>query len=65
MFPPSGTAMKTVKEYRENAAECRRMARNMQRPEDRARLEDMATAWDRLARSREGKLLAGVEPEDV
>jgi hypothetical protein len=57
--------MKTVKEYRENAAECRRMARNMQRPEDRARLEDMATAWDRLARSREGKLLAGVEPEDV
>jgi hypothetical protein len=57
--------MKTVKEYRDNARECREMAKRMQRPEDRARGREMAQAWDRLATTREGKLLAGVETDDV
>jgi len=43
-----------VKEYRDNA-QCRDIAHKMQR----ARLEDMAKAWDRLARSREDKVCAG------
>jgi hypothetical protein len=60
-----GPAMKTVQEYRDNAAECRQMAKRMPQPEDRIRLQEMAQAWDRLARSREGKLLAGAEPDDV
>jgi hypothetical protein len=41
------------------------MATKMVRPEDHARLEEMGKTWDRLAHSREGKLLAGIEPDDI
>ncbi len=57
--------MRSVQEYRQNAADCRALAKNMQRPEDRARLIEMPNTWDRLASSREGKLLVGLKPEDV
>lgn len=57
--------MKMVKEYRDNARQCREMAKKMARSEDRARLEEMAKAWDRLAKSREGKLLTGADADDL
>lgn len=65
ILPLEGEAMKTVAEYRQNAADCRALAKKMQREEDRETLEHMAQTWDKLARSREGRLLAGVEPDDV
>ena len=57
--------MKTVQEYSDNALQCREMAKRMPRPEDRSALEAMAKTWDNLAKSREGKVLAGVEPDDI
>ena len=35
--------------YRKNADECRGLARQMTRPEDKAKLEKMAEAWEQLA----------------
>jgi hypothetical protein len=34
--------------YRKNAEDCRDLARHMTRPEDKAKLEKMAEAWDQL-----------------
>lgn len=39
----------TRDEYRENAQECRELARRMPNPQDRERLERMADAWEELA----------------
>lgn len=36
-------------QYARNADECRELARNMSRAEDKARLEQMAEAWEQLA----------------
>jgi hypothetical protein len=36
-------------QYAKNADECRELARNMPRAEDKARLEQMAQAWEQLA----------------
>lgn len=36
-------------QYTKNADECRELARNMPRAEDKARLEQMAQAWEELA----------------
>jgi len=36
-------------QYAKNADECRELARNMPRAEDKARLEQMAEAWEQLA----------------
>ncbi|HZI72509.1 MAG TPA: hypothetical protein VFD73_00490 [Gemmatimonadales bacterium] len=41
--------MSEVAQYKKNAEECRELARSMPRPEDRARLEQMAEAWEQLA----------------
>src|SRR5690348_1925225 len=35
--------------YRKNAEECRDLARQTTRPEDKAKLEKMAEAWEQLA----------------
>ena len=39
-------------EYERHAAECRQMAAQMNSPQLRKQLEDMADVWDRLARER-------------
>ena len=36
-------------EYRDNAQECRELAKQMLRPEDREALERIAQIWERLA----------------
>jgi hypothetical protein len=41
--------MTDVAHYEENALECRGLARNMPRAEDKAKLEQMAKAWEQLA----------------
>lgn len=45
--------MLKVAEYRQHAADCRRMASATKDPEHRKMLEDMAVSWDRLAVERE------------
>lgn len=57
--------MKMVKEFRDNARDCRAIAKRMPSAEDRERLEAMAKAWDRLARAREHELSAGAEADDL
>jgi hypothetical protein len=44
--------MLKAEEYEKNAAECRRLATQTKKPELKKRLDDMAEAWDRLARER-------------
>ncbi len=48
--------MKKATEYREHAAECRRLALQMPSGEQREAPEEMARTWDSLAEEREGKL---------
>jgi hypothetical protein len=52
-------AMRTVVEYQHNADECRVLARQMTKPEDKTVLEQMAQMWEKLAKQRERE----VEPE--
>jgi hypothetical protein len=47
-----GTEMRKVLEYERQAAECRKLAALMKKPEQRKQLEDAADVWDRLARER-------------
>jgi len=49
--------MLKVSEYRQHAAECRRMASKAFEPEQRQQFEQMAEAWELLASERE-KFLA-------
>ena len=44
--------MQQVSEYDRRAAECRQKALQMEDPQLRKQLEDMADLWDRLARER-------------
>jgi hypothetical protein len=60
---PERSAMRAVAEYRQNAEECRNLARLLTRPEDKAALEQMAQLWDRLADQREHDLIP--EPDDA
>lgn len=46
------TAMRKGDEYEGNAAECRRLAAQTKNPKLKKQLDDMAEAWDRLARQR-------------
>jgi hypothetical protein len=52
--------VRTVEEYRHNAEECRKLAQQLSKPDDRKALEMMASAWDRLAAQREHDL----QPDD-
>ncbi len=40
-------------QYRQNAKECRELARTMARAEDREKLEKMAQTWEELASEAE------------
>jgi hypothetical protein len=50
---PGTSNMKTAKEYRQLAEECRGLARSAQNEEHRAQLLKMAEGWDDFARERE------------
>lgn len=45
--------MLKVAEYRQHAADCRRMAKTTKDPDQRKMLEDMAASWDSLAHERD------------
>jgi hypothetical protein len=45
--------MLKVAEYRQHAADCRRMALLAKEPDQRKMLEEMAVSWDSLAKERE------------
>lgn len=45
---PLGKLAMSKEQYKKHAEQCRELARNMDRPEDRAKLEKMAQAWDEL-----------------
>ena len=49
--------MRKVSEYEQHAHECRRMAANMRDAGHRKQLEDMAEAWEMLARERQRQLM--------
>jgi hypothetical protein len=51
--------MRKVAEYELRAEECRRRAAQMKDPEQNKQLEDMAQAWDLLARARPRHLERG------
>jgi len=57
--------MKTVAEYREYAAECRRLAGRLLRLEDKQALESIAQAWDNLADEREARLLKQIDGDPL
>lgn len=44
--------MRNVSEYKLRAEECRRLATHMKDPEQKKQLEEMAQAWELLARAR-------------
>jgi hypothetical protein len=45
--------MRKASEFRRHAQECRVLARNADRPEQRAQLLQMANTWDQIADERE------------
>jgi hypothetical protein len=46
-----------VSQYEQHAAECRQMAARVGDPDQKAQLEEMAQAWEALARDRAEQLL--------
>jgi hypothetical protein len=48
-----GTAMRRLAEYKQHAKECRILAAQIARPEDKMALEELARAWDKVAALRE------------
>jgi hypothetical protein len=48
--------MRKVSEYEQHANECREMARKMRNQHHKKQLEDMAQAWEMLARERAKQL---------
>ena len=58
--------MRNVSEYKLRAGECRRLATYMKDPEQKKQLEEMAQAWELLARARIKHLQRGWdEPPQV
>jgi hypothetical protein len=51
--------MRRVAEYELRAEECRRLASQMTDPEQKNQLEEMAQAWELLARARTKHLQRG------
>jgi hypothetical protein len=41
--------MRKVEQYKQNAKHCRALAARTTRPEDKATLEELAKAWERVA----------------
>ena len=48
--------MKQAAEYRQHAAECRRLAMTAKSEPEREQLMEMAAAWERMAADRERKI---------
>jgi hypothetical protein len=51
--------MRTVAEYRQFAADCRKLAAKLTDPRDKRATELMAGAWDKVADEREASLRQG------
>jgi hypothetical protein len=55
--------MRKVAEYRERAADCRRRAEQATGDEEKKHLEELAAAWELLAKTRQKQLESGdIEP---
>ena len=52
---PEGELMASADDYRRHAAECIRLARNIENQRDKALLLAMADAWRRLAKQAEDR----------
>ena len=50
--------MKQAAEYRQHAAECRRLAMTARNEPERLQLDQMAQAWERMATERERQIAA-------
>jgi hypothetical protein len=48
--------MRKIEEYKQNAKHCRAFAARATRPEDKATLEELAKAWERVAALHERDL---------
>ena len=48
--------MRKVEEYKQNAKHCRALFARATRPEDKATLEEIAKAWEKVAALRERDL---------
>jgi hypothetical protein len=48
--------MRKVSEYMAHAEQCRKMVANMKNPENKMQLQEMAEAWEMLARERERQI---------
>jgi hypothetical protein len=53
MTLPDDRLARQVPEYKDNAQECRELAKRMPRPEDRDALERITQIWERLENVRE------------
>jgi hypothetical protein len=47
--------MRAAAEYRKHAEECRRLAQHTTAPEDKRALEELAEAWETLAKLGDGQ----------
>jgi hypothetical protein len=50
--------MKTVQEYRQQAHECRELAKRARSPDEREAILTIAASWERLAGARERRITA-------
>jgi hypothetical protein len=48
--------MKQAAEYRQHAAECRKLAMGARNEQERRQLLDMAAAWERMAMDRDAQM---------
>ena len=53
--------MKQAAEYRQHAAECRRLALTARAEQERHQLMEMAAAWERMAVERERQIAADTQ----
>jgi hypothetical protein len=53
--------MRKLEEYKKHAKDCRALAAQVTRPEDKVALEEIAKAWEKVAGLREHDLYEGYE----
>ena len=53
--------MRKLEEYEKHAKDCRALAAEVTRPEDKLTLEEIAKAWEKVAALREHDLHEGYE----
>ena len=56
--------MKQAAEYRDHAAECRKLALTARAEPERKQLMEMAAAWDRMAVEREHQIMRAEQAGD-